>query len=72
MPKVKPRYLVDENGQRVSVILDIEEYEKLLADLEELQDIRAYDEAMASGEEAIPLEQAIEEIERAGGRDAHS
>lgn len=66
MPKVKPRYLVDENGRRVSVILDIKEYEKLLADLEELQDIRAYDEAMASGEVAIPLEQALEEIERSG------
>jgi len=62
LPKVKPRYLVDENGRRVSVILDIKEYEKLLADLEELQDIRAYDEAMASSEEAIPLEQALEEM----------
>ena len=72
MPKVKPRYLVDENGRRVGVILDIKEYEKLLADLEELQDIRAYDEAMASGDEAIPLGQALEEIERSRGRDAHS
>ena len=71
MPKVKPRYLVDENGQRVSVILDIKEYEKLLADLEELQDVRAYDEAMASDEEAIPPEQAFEGIERRGERNAH-
>lgn len=32
--------------------------------LEELEDIRAYDEAKASNEEAIPPRQAIEEIER--------
>jgi PHD/YefM family antitoxin component YafN of YafNO toxin-antitoxin module len=42
------RYVVDENGKRVSVILDIEEYERLLEELEELEDIRAYDEAKAA------------------------
>ncbi|HEV2882981.1 MAG TPA: hypothetical protein VGX24_17050 [Pyrinomonadaceae bacterium] len=41
--------------------LDAEELEEL----EELEAIRAYDAAKSSGEEAIPLEQAIVEIERA-------
>ncbi len=59
-----PEYIVDEQGKRTKVILDIEEYEKLLEELEELEGIRACDEAKALGEEAIPLEQAIEEIER--------
>jgi len=72
LPKLKEKYVVNAKGKRVGVILDIKEYEKLLADLEELQDIRAYDEAMASGEEAIPLEQALEEIKRRGDRNAHS
>ncbi len=58
------RFIVDEKGKRVSVVLDIAEYEKLIEELEELADIRAYDEAKASGEEAIPLEQALREIER--------
>jgi hypothetical protein len=31
--------------------------------LEELEAIRAYDEAMASGDKAIPFEEAIAEIE---------
>jgi PHD/YefM family antitoxin component YafN of YafNO toxin-antitoxin module len=35
------RYIVDENGKRVSVILPVEEYERLLEELEELEDIRA-------------------------------
>jgi hypothetical protein len=61
------RFIVDENGKRVGVVLDIEHYQKLLDDLEELADIRAYDEAKASGEKAIPLDQALREIERKRG-----
>ena len=57
---------MDENGKRVSVILPVEEYERLLEELEELEDILAYDEAKAAlqrGEdEVIPLDQAMREI----------
>jgi len=62
--KLKERYIVDEKGNRVGVVLDIEDYHKLLAELEELESIRAYDAAKASGDEAIPFEQAVAEIER--------
>lgn len=58
------RYLTDPSGKRVGVVLDIEEYEKMMDELDELDAIRAYDEAKASGEDAIPLEQALREIER--------
>lgn len=58
------RYLVNEEGQRVGVLLDLKEYEKMLQELEELEAIRAYDAAKASGDEAIPLDQAVAEIER--------
>ena len=57
------QYIVDEKGRRVGVILDIAEYQKLLDAREELESIKAYDEAKASGDEAIPLDQAITEIE---------
>ena len=60
----KERYLVDENGTPVSVLLDIQEYRHLLEALEELESIRAYDMAKASRDDAIPFEQAIAEIER--------
>jgi hypothetical protein len=36
----------------------------LLDALEELEDIRAYDEAKASDDEVIPFEQAMQEIEQ--------
>lgn len=58
------RYIVDEHGNRVAVVLDIAEYTRLLEELEELDAIRAYDAAKASEDELIPFEQAIEEIER--------
>jgi hypothetical protein len=63
MIPLKERFIVDENGQRVGVLLDIEDYRRLLEDLEELEAIRAYDAAKASGDEAVPLEQALAEIE---------
>ncbi len=60
------RYVVDENGKRVAVLLEIEEYERMIEELEELEDILAYREAKAEIErgedEAIPLEQAMREI----------
>jgi PHD/YefM family antitoxin component YafN of YafNO toxin-antitoxin module len=57
------QYVVDKNGNRVSVVLDVEEYQKLIQDLEELDSIRAYDRAKASGDQVIPFEQAVTEIE---------
>jgi hypothetical protein len=42
----------------------ITENERLSEKAEEPEAIRAYDTAKAAGDEAIPFEQAIEEIER--------
>ena len=57
------RFLVDTEGNQVGVVLDMVEYRRLLEDLEELEAIRAYDEAKRSGDEVIPIEQALREIE---------
>ncbi|MBI3697111.1 MAG: hypothetical protein HY238_20035 [Acidobacteria bacterium] len=64
MPAFKHRYLVDEEGARVGVVLDLDEYQKLLEAREELESIRAFDAAKASNDETIPFEQAVAEIER--------
>ena len=58
------QFVVNERGEKVAVIISIEEYEKILEELEDLEDIRAYDEAKASGETPIPLEQALAENRR--------
>ena len=64
MATFRERYVVDDKGHRVGVLLDMEDYRKLLEELEELESIRAYDAAKACGDEAIPFEQAVAELER--------
>ena len=61
---LKERFIVDEQGQRIGVLLEIADYQRLLEELEELEAIRAYDAAKASGDEVVPLEQAMAEIEK--------
>lgn len=64
MTQAKERFVVDEKGKRVAVLLDMKHYESMLSELEEMASIRAYDAAKASGDEALPLEQALLDIER--------
>lgn len=59
------QFITDDKGNRSGVVFSIEDYEKIRQELEELECIRAYDAAKASGDEIIPLDQAIREIEEA-------
>ncbi len=63
---MEARYIIDETGKRQSVILSLEEYEKLLEAFEDLEDLRAADEALReieSGEdETVPWEQVKDRI----------
>ena len=63
MNNFSEKYLVDQNGKQIAVVLDIVDYKKLLEELEELDAIRAYDKAKASEDEIISFDQAIDEIE---------
>lgn len=64
MPAFKERFVVDEHGKRVGVLLEVDDYYKVLEELEELDAIRAYDAATAAPDEAIPFADAVAEIER--------
>lgn len=62
---LKPKkYVTNRRGQKVGVVLDIEDFKKMLADIEELESIRAYDAAKDSGDQAIAFPKATQEIER--------
>jgi PHD/YefM family antitoxin component YafN of YafNO toxin-antitoxin module len=61
---VSKQFIVDEEGKKVGVLLDIEEYERVLAELEELESIRAFDQAKESGDEAVDFDQSVREIEQ--------
>jgi len=55
MSHIVPQFITDEKGKRVSVIIPIEFYMQLVESMEELEDIRLYDEVKARHEERIPL-----------------
>ena len=64
MDSVHPQYVVDENQRRTAVLVPAAEWERILEDLEELDDIRAYDKAKAGPQESIPFEQAMRETQK--------
>jgi hypothetical protein len=64
MPAFKEQLLTDKTGKPIGVFFDLDQYQFLLGELEELESVRAYDAAKASGDQAIPFDQAVAEIER--------
>ncbi len=60
--QLHPQFLVDEAQQPTAVLLPIAEWKLLLEQLEELEDVRAYDAAKANQGDSIPLVQAMVEI----------
>jgi hypothetical protein len=66
---VEARYLTDENGKRIGVVLDIKEYERLLELEDEMEDLKALQAARKTKaaiergeEEVVPWERAMREI----------
>ena len=56
------QFLTNKDGQKIAVVISIEEYEKLREQLEELDEIRAFDEAEASGEAPVPFVRAVSKL----------
>ena len=52
---LQPQYITDEQGQRVSVVLPIQQWQRILDELEELNDIFLYDEVKTRKEPTISL-----------------
>jgi len=64
MMKKPTRFLTNEKGEKIAVVIEMKEYEELLEELEDLQAVREYEEAKASGETPIPFDEAISRIEK--------
>ena len=64
MVKLSPQYVIDESKKPKAVLVSIKEWNDILEALEELDDIRAYDLAKSGQQDAVPLEQAIQEIQK--------
>ena len=63
MVTLHPEYVVDDKDKRKAVLLPVDEWERVVDELEELEDIRLYDAAREEAGEAIPFEQAVKEID---------
>ena len=68
MIAIHPEYIVDQKHNPKAVIVPIKEWNRILEEMEELEDIRAYDEAKADSEdEIISFTQAVAEIRSNNG-----
>lgn len=60
---LNPQYVVDNEQSTKAVMISIEEWNQVLEELEELEDIRSYDAAKAKPQETLLFEEAVRQIQ---------
>ena len=63
MLPINPQFITDTKGVKLSVVLPIKDFEAIIKELEELDDIKLYDEAIKCTEPSIPIDVAFKMIE---------
>ena len=58
------KIVTDKSGKTVGILLDVDDFRRMVEELEELDSLRAYDAAKSSHEQPVPFEQAVAEIEQ--------
>jgi hypothetical protein len=62
---MEEKFVVDNKGHKIAIQVPIKVYQKLVADSEELDEIKEYRKAKTRKGDAIPFDQAFREIEDA-------
>jgi len=62
MIAIHPEYVVDKRNHPKAVLVPMKDWRKIVEELEELDDIRAYDAAKAANADRLPFEQAVCEM----------
>jgi len=57
-------YLTDENGKKKAVVVPISEWQQIKEELDELEDIRAYDKVKSKPSDPIPFDKAVHGIRK--------
>ncbi|MEO8085721.1 MAG: type II toxin-antitoxin system prevent-host-death family antitoxin [Bacteroidota bacterium] len=57
------QFVTTDDGKKVAVILPIKEYEKLMEEMEDLEDIRLFDHAKSQGSERVPIDTAFRKLD---------
>ena len=62
MTTISARYLIDKKGRKMAIVLDINEYSRLLSRMEELEDALDLDTAVRAGQEFRDYQEIREEL----------
>ncbi len=62
MIAIHPEYVVDKRNHPKAVLVQMKDWRRIIKELEELDDIRAYDAAKAANADRLPFEQAVGEM----------
>lgn len=60
---VNPQYITDRKGKKISAVIPIKEFKTIMEELEELEDIKQYDEVKKRNEPSIAIDDAFKMIE---------
>lgn len=58
------QFITDEQGNKISIMIPISEYEKMMVESEEFHDIKMYDDVKSRNEPTQPLEEYLKETKR--------
>ena len=53
------QFITDDQGNRIAIVIPIGEYERMMEELEELHDIKLYDEVKSRNEKTQTLESYV-------------
>jgi len=62
MVALHPEFVVDKKSAKKAVLLPFAEWQRLMEEIEELEDIRAYDKASSEPDEPMPFAKAVRRI----------
>jgi hypothetical protein len=62
MLSLHEKYIIDDKGRKTAIMLPYSEWKKVLAILEEHEDIHAYDEAKTQVSNHVSFTQALKEL----------
>ncbi len=61
---MRTQFITDNNGNKLGVFLPMKEYNQMIEELEDLEDVRLYDKAKKNDTgERIPMDEAFKMIE---------
>jgi len=62
------QYITDKKGKKISVVIPVKDYNKLIEAWEELEDIKAYDTAKSKKTDPVEAYIAFEKVEKYNSR----